>query len=122
MSKVAQIPMMSLCVSRTYSLPKYSVSLVEVVALNASDSSTTAYVVARFGSGLVTNGYWKCRYEAEPGWETPGFNDSHWSPAQTHGKWKGADKIWWRGGEGMSGTPEECRANRTYCRYKGRQI
>ncbi len=98
----------------------------QVVAVHVTDASGPAYFVAHFSNGLVTDSSWKCHYEAEAGWETPTFDDSHWSPAQTGGQYplghgRAAQKIWWWGDE-MTETvenPNQCHANQMYCRYKG---
>ncbi len=86
-----------------------------------------AYLVAYFSNGLVTDGSWKCHYEAEDGWETRSFNDSHWSPAQTGeryplGHGQAAREIWWWEDETTEAEAVENRNHcndHLFCRYKG---
>ncbi len=96
-----------------------------MVAIKGVDGYGAAHIVAIFSNGLITNGYWKCHMEAEAGWELPGFDDSHWAPAQTAAnrisRTMGADLIWWWGDEFTENlaNPNLCQANQAYCRFKG---
>lgn len=100
----------------------------QVVAVHATDASRLPYFVAHFSNGLVTDSSWKCHNEHEGGWESPTFDDSRWSPAQSGGIYplddgRAAQKIWWWEDE-MSETPEhpnQCHFffNQTFCRYTG---
>ncbi len=100
-----------------------SAMLYQVVAVNVTDALGAAYFAAYFSNGLVTDSSWKCHYEHETGWETPNFDDSHWSPAETGrqypvGHGRAAQEIrWWR--DKTAENSFQCHGNQMFCRYSG---